>query len=138
MRSPVFASALVLVLVLGLASACASAPTPPGATPPARAPVTSPGVSTSEPVDGARAKVLVHDGARLVDVRTREEFAEGHVDGAENLPVDTIGAANLGPKDSAIVVYCSAGKRSKRAAQTLRDRGYTRVFDLGAMSTWDE
>ena len=89
-------------------------------------------------VDGATAKKLVGEGARLLDVRTPEEYAEKHIDRAENVPVDTVGDRTLGPKDAPLVVYCGSGGRSARAAETLRSKGYTRVYDLGGMSNWDK
>lgn len=88
-------------------------------------------------VGGPEAHALVENGARLVDVRSPEEFAGGHIKGAENVPVDTIGAVDMGPKDRDIVVYCHSGRRAARAAEALRQRGYTKVHDLGAMANWD-
>lgn len=128
---------LVLTLLLG-AGACATPPAPPAPAPAPQAAVSTPAESAPEHVDGKAAKALVKDGARLVDVRTPQEYADKHVDGAENVPVDTISTADVGPKDKAVVVYCASGKRSKRAADALRARGYTRIYDLGAMSRWDE
>lgn len=80
---------------------------------------------------------LVEKGALLLDVRTREEFREQHIQGAMNLPVQELDAriAELGPTDRAIVVYCRSGKRSAAAAQVLKNAGY-RVLDVGAMSNF--
>ncbi|MBX3259736.1 MAG: rhodanese-like domain-containing protein [Labilithrix sp.] len=89
-------------------------------------------------IGGARARELVAGGAKLVDVRSAAEFADEHVDGAENVPVDAIGERELGPTDTPIVVYCHSGRRSARAASALRARGYTNVYDLGGMSSWYE
>ncbi len=89
-------------------------------------------------VDGARARALVAGGARLVDVRTPEEFAAGHVEGALNIPVDAL-AGRLGelPDPAApLVLYCGSGRRSARAAALLAEKGYTAVYDLGGMSNW--
>jgi rhodanese-related sulfurtransferase len=127
-------SAVLPVLATVLLAACASAPLPPPApAEPARAPAVA-----DEHVDGATAKALVAGGARLVDVRTAEEFAERHIDGAVNVPVDTIGDRELGAKDAPLVLYCGSGARAARAAGTLRAKGYTRVYELGAMSSWDK
>lgn len=138
--------ALVLsCLVASTLSACASTPAAapaPAAPAPAPAASTAPAapeaVSGGSMVSGADAKKLVAGGARLVDVRTPEEYAEKHIEGAENVPVDTVGDRDLGPKDAAIVVYCRGGKRAARAASTLRAKGYTHVYDLGAMSNWEK
>lgn len=87
-------------------------------------------------IDGDKARKLVQAGAFLLDVRTPEEFAEGHVDGATNVPVDAL-AERLAdvPKEREVVVYCRSGGRSARAASLLREAGYE-VHDLGAMDAW--
>jgi len=121
-----FALAAVLVL-----SACAR-PAPP------TSPSTPAPVAASRSVDGKRAKTLVADGAKLVDVRSPQEFTEGHLDGAVNVPIAEVANTDFGAKDKKIVVYCGSGVRSAKAAAKLESRGYTEVYDLGAMSTWDE
>ena len=102
---------------------------------PAAAPTTG---AAGEHVDGSKAKKLVAGGARLIDVRGADEYGAKHIDGAENAPVETIEDRDMGPKDAALVLYCSSGARSSRAATTLRSRGYTRVYELGGMSNWDK
>jgi rhodanese-related sulfurtransferase len=94
------------------------------------------GASTSDN-RSVEAKALVANGALLLDVRTREEFASGHVPGATNIPVQELGArlGELKPAKQTIVVYCRSGGRSASAASVLRQAGYT-VCDLGAMSNW--
>ena len=86
----------------------------------------------------AEAHQIVDAGARLVDVRTPEEFAAGHIEGAVNIPVQDLPARmdELGRKDEPIVVYCRSGARSGSAKRTLESAGYTNVFDLGPMSRW--
>jgi len=141
MHRSTLVTAALLVLVSASASGCAaggaSAPAAPAVAPPATAVASAP-ASAPAPAehDGQVAKQLVHDGGRLLDVRSPDEFAAGHIDGAENAPVDAIGARDLGPKDTQLVVYCGSGRRSAKAAATLRANGYTRVYDLGAMSNW--
>ena len=89
-------------------------------------------------VSGDEARALVAAGARLIDVRSAEEFAAGHVAGATNVPVAEIAAraSEIGVADSKVVVYCATGVRSARAAQILRSRGWTDVHDLGGMKRW--
>lgn len=84
------------------------------------------------------AHQIVEAGARLVDVRTPEEFDAGHIDGAVNIPVQDLPARmdELGRKDEPIVVYCRSGARSGSAKRTLEAAGYTKVVDLGPMSRW--
>ncbi len=85
------------------------------------------------------AKQLVGEGAILLDVRTAEEFADGHLEGAINLEytkvADGIGAL-IADKDQPIVVYCSAAKRSAQALDTLLRLGYTKVYNLGSMTNY--
>jgi rhodanese-related sulfurtransferase len=72
----------------------------------------------------------------LIDVRTAEEFASGHIAGAVNIPVDEIGTrlAEI-PKDRTVVVYCRSGNRSATAARELASSDYA-VYDLGGIITW--
>lgn len=93
---------------------------------------------TAEAASDHRA--AVKKGAPLIDVRTPEEFAGGHVEGAVNIPVDEVPSraadiAKLAGADKTVVVYCRSGKRSARAAETLRQSGLT-VLDIGPMSAW--
>ena len=70
----------------------------------------------------------------IVDVRTEEEYNEGHVKKAINIPYDTINKKTSLDKDKTILVYCQSGKRSNIAYNTLKKLGYT-VYDLGAYNT---
>ena len=73
-----------------------------------------------------------------MDVRSPEEFAAGHVPGAINIPHDQIGqrAAELGPRDTEILLYCRSGRRSAIAADALRVLGYERLWDLQRYDAW--
>ena len=84
------------------------------------------------------AQRLVREGATLVDVRTRSEFAAGHIEGAVNIPVQELDgrAGELGAREKPLVLYCRSGARSSRAASRLKEQGFTQVHDLGAMSRW--
>jgi rhodanese-related sulfurtransferase len=81
---------------------------------------------------------LVKEGAKLVDVRTPDEFSSAHLSGAINLPLGDLGrrGSSLGPKDKPIVLYCASGARSSAARSMLKGQGFTQVFNLGAMSRW--
>lgn len=81
-------------------------------------------------------RAVVAGGAPLIDVRSPEEYAAKHVDGARNIPVDDIDArlAEI-PKDKPVVVYCHSGGRSAIAAKVLRGAGYD-VIDIGGMKNW--
>lgn len=81
---------------------------------------------------------LVEAGAKLVDVRTPEEFAAGHLPGAVNIPVDELPRrfGELGSPEKPLVLYCRSGARSGRARSFLLERGFQQVLNLGPMSAW--
>lgn len=76
----------------------------------------------------------------IVDVRTLEEYKEGHVPGAVLLPNDTINAetagASLPDPDEVLLVYCRSGRRSAAASEKLVQLGYTQVYDFGGINDW--
>jgi phage shock protein E len=118
---------LTVLILLALAFACG------GSAPPA--PTTSSAAVVPD-VDGPAAHELVKNGAQLVDVRSPDEFAEKHIEGAVNVAIDTVTSHDFGGKDKPLVLYCRAGHRSQKAAETLRASGYTNVHVLGPMSAW--
>ena len=76
----------------------------------------------------------------VLDVRTPQEYAEGHVPGAVNVPYDQL-AARLAevPKDKDVVLYCKSGRRAGIAADVLAANGYMRLSHLeGDMPAWIE
>jgi phage shock protein E len=77
------------------------------------------------------------DGLTLVDVRTPDEYASGHIPGAVNIPVDQI-ADNppAADKQALIVVYCRSGSRSRAARNALLEKGYTDVVNFGGVGNW--
>ena len=85
---------------------------------------------------------IINDGAILLDVRSEEEYNDKHIDGASLLPLDDIDsdsiAAIVNDKNSPIIVYCKSGNRSHQALLKLQELGYSKVYDLGAMSNWTE
>jgi phage shock protein E len=125
-----------------VASAALVACTPRTTSPPPEKAAAASTPTTPAPglVDGPTAQRLVADGARLVDVRTPQEYAEGHAPGAVNVPVDEISgrAAELGGADTPIVVYCRTGRRSAIAVEALRALGYRRVYDLQRVTAWPQ
>jgi thioredoxin len=69
----------------------------------------------------------------LLDVRTRSEFSNGHIENSGNLnyyALDFRKKLELLPKDQAIYLYCNTGYRSEKAAEMLLDMGYTKVYNL--------
>jgi len=85
---------------------------------------------------------IINENAVLLDVRTEEEYNDEHIDGALLLPVDNINEDSvkdlIKDKNEVIIVYCRSGNRSSQALELLEDLGYTEVYDLGAMSNWEE
>ena len=128
---------LVCLSFVGVLAACGSTPPPAPTTPSSSTPTSATTASSADKVDGATAKKLVKEGAKLLDVRSPEEFATKHIEGATNAPVDAIGSQDLGDKNAPVVVYCGSGMRAARAAETLRSKGYTKVYNLGGMDNWD-
>ena len=78
----------------------------------------------------------------ILDVRTPEEFAQGHVPGAKNIPHDQLLnriAELAAAKDKEIVLYCRSGRRSAMAADTLKANGFGKLLHLeGDMQKWTE
>lgn len=75
----------------------------------------------------------------ILDVRTQEEFADGHISGAICIPNETITdtePSELPNKNQLILVYCRSGNRSKQASQKLADMGYTNIQEFGGIITW--
>ncbi len=92
-------------------------------------------------ISAEEAKEIM-DGATdflLIDVREKEEYAEGHIEGALLIPYDEIeesAGSLLADKQQTILIYCRSGRRSAIAAQTLSDLGYTDVKDFGGIIDW--
>lgn len=87
----------------------------------------------SEPVD---LQPIIEAGAYLVDVRTPGEFAQGHVKGSTNIPLDTLPSQLVKFKDKKnIVVFCRSGNRSGQAKAILDQNGFSNVVNGG---TWEE
>lgn len=88
-------------------------------------------------------KEAVYDAKphQLVDVRTLEEFREGHLKNAQNICVtDDDFEENIIKldKDEPIYLYCRSGKRSARAAKILKDLGFKEIYDMeGGYLNWE-
>ena len=89
--------------------------------------------------DQAYAELSQDKSIKLIDVRTRLEFSEGHIPHSVNIPLDTLEsrlAKSLPNKDAKIFVVCYSGARAKTAVSELKKVGYTQVFNIGGVSTW--
>ena len=97
--------------------------------------------STYEQITPAEAKALMdsEDGYVILDVRTPEEFAERHIEGAILIPDYEIrekAESILTDKEQLILVYCRSGRRSKNAANELATLGYTNIKEFGGINDW--
>ncbi len=86
-------------------------------------------------ITGAEAETLVDNGALVIDVRTEVEYNTEHIQGAINIPYDEISSIEADTDDT-IIVYCQSGTRATEAAEELIALGYTKVYNLGALSNW--
>lgn len=78
-------------------------------------------------------------GVTVVDVRTLDEYEEGHIAGAVVVPVESIGEElpkELPDLDAVLLVHCRSGVRSKAASEKLIDLGYKNVYDFGGIKDW--
>ncbi len=78
-------------------------------------------------------KDLVAKGAVVLDVRSKEEFAGGHVQGAINIPLDTLSSESkkIGDKNTYIITCCMSGGRSSMAKNILHEAGYDKGHNGG-------
>ncbi len=79
------------------------------------------------------------EGYIILDVRTQEEYDEGHIPGAILIPnteLEERAEENLPDKDQLILVYCRSGRRSKMAAEILVELGYTNIREFGGIIDW--
>lgn len=91
-------------------------------------------------ISASKAKSMMEDGnVIIVDVRTLEEYNEGHIAGAILIPNESISSVQpsaLPDKEAVILIYCRSGNRSKQAADKLVAMGYTKVYDFGGIIDW--
>ena len=78
------------------------------------------------------------ENAVLLDVRTPQEYGEGHIPGSKNVPLQTLDKVRsvVENKDAELFVYCYSGARSKQAAVVLGQMGYTNVQNIGGIAAY--
>ena len=78
------------------------------------------------------------DGAVLLDVRTPQEYREGHIPGSKNVPLQTIDKISsvADNKNIPLFVYCYSGGRSRQAASMLQHMGYNNVQNIGGITAY--
>ena len=94
-----------------------------------------------ENITAQQAKQLMEreEGYVILDVRTEEEYAMGHIPGAILIPdyeIEQKAEHVLTDKNQMILIYCRSGRRSKNAAQTLQKLGYTDIREFGGIIDW--
>ena len=75
----------------------------------------------------------------IVDVRTPDEYAEGHIPNAINIQNETINETvynKLKDKNQLILIYCRSGSRSRQAAYKMQKLGYTNIVEFGGIINW--
>jgi len=78
------------------------------------------------------------ENAVLLDVRTPQEYREGHIPESKNVPLDNLSRVVqvVADKDTKVFLYCGSGSRSSQAARRLRQMGYTDVTNIGGIMTY--
>ena len=78
------------------------------------------------------------ENAVLLDVRTPQEYGEGHIPGSKNVPLQTLDKVRLvvENKDTALFVYCYSGARSRQVMAMLQHMGYTDVQNIGGIAAY--
>lgn len=97
--------------------------------------------ATYEQITAEQAKTIMETQQDyiIIDARTSEEFAEGHIEGAVCFPYDDVkdkAHVVLPDKDQLILIYCRSGRRSKIAAEELVKLGYTNIKEFGGIIDW--
>lgn len=80
---------------------------------------------------------LVQQGALILDVRSKGEYAGGHIKGSINISIDTLNnnLNKLKDKEQTIITCCASGMRSASAKSILKSQGYTKVYNGGGWSS---
>ena len=88
----------------------------------------------AELIDPAGARRRQRDGELIIDVRTPEEFAQGHIAGAVNIPIEVLGDAEL--PEGPVMTTCGSGGRGGRAAEALVEAGREAYSIDGGTRAW--
>ena len=77
-------------------------------------------------------------GAVLLDVRSSQEYREGHIPGSQNVPLQQLDKVEevTENKDTVLYVYCHSGARSRQAVSLLKHMGYTNVHNIGGIAAY--
>lgn len=123
---------LMMVMILLLSFGCGETDKTPDKD--------STGGIINEVITSEEAKIMMDKSVGvIVDVRTPEEFNEGHIENAINLPVDEIedrALEVLPNKKETYLIYCRSGNRSAQGAKILENMGYEIIYDFGGINDW--
>ncbi len=123
---------LMMVMILLLSFGCGETDKTPDKD--------STGGTINEVITSEEAKIMMDKSVGvIVDVRTPEEFNEGHIENAINLPVDEIedrALEVLPNKKETYLIYCRSGNRSAQGAKILENMGYEIIYDFGGIKDW--
>lgn len=90
--------------------------------------------------DQEMKELMALDSVQLIDVRSLEEFREGHLKGFQNLIYDDDFTQKIEKLDKSkpVAVYCRTGRRSENCSQILKDAGFKKIYQLrGGLSQWE-
>ena len=93
---------------------------------------------TSISMQEAKNLLVKDQSIRLIDVRSSDEYRQGHIPGSMNIPLDQISDITrvVPDKDSRLFVHCLSGARSQRACTWLAKLGYSDVTNIGGIAQW--
>jgi len=106
------------------------------------------GCGEATPEKEAYRKISAEDAKKMMDenediivldVRTEEEYAQGHIENSVLMPdteIEDKAEEILTDKDAVILIYCRSGRRSETATKELIDMGYAKTFDFGGINDW--
>ena len=128
----------ILVLLVALVTGCAQ-PVPQVVTPEPEK-VAEQEIGYGDITGDQLVSMIGDDTVLIVDVRTAEEYAQGHLEGAINIPVDKFQTSfddlDLS-KDQPLALYCRTGNRSSLAYLVLENQGYDKVYHAPSVSQYD-
>jgi rhodanese-related sulfurtransferase len=122
----IYLAILVSILIVAIVSGCVSNTTP---------------VEKVKHVDVSvqQGKEMIDSGeVFILDVRTQEEYDDGHIMGSTLIPVDELDSRLKElPRDKKILVYCRTGQRSLTASEKLENSGFTQLYNMkGGITDW--
>ena len=131
---------LLITLSILVISSCASTATETQNKTETQSEVSSPEANIAKDISIEEYKGMISDNSIILDVRTPEEFAQGHLEGAVNINffdenfIDQVSALN---KSKALLIHCAAGGRSAKAMNSLKGKGFTKLYNmLGGYNAW--